>query len=84
MFGKQVKQTTNSNSTKMPNSKSQCKNVGGKMVCGMLHGGGKAHKSGVFRLAKGERVFTPAQLKYFGKSKKKTAHKKKRGCKCKH
>jgi hypothetical protein len=50
----------------------------------MLHGGGKAHKSGVFRLAKGERVFTPAQLKYFGKSKMKTAHKKKKGCKCKH
>ena len=84
MFGKQVKQTTNSNSIKMPNSKSQCKNVGGKIVCGMLHGGGKAHKSGVFRLAKGERVFTPAQLKYFGKSKKKTAHKKKKGCTCKH
>jgi hypothetical protein len=55
------------------------------MVCGMLHGGGKAHKSGVFRLAKGERVFTPAQLKYFGKSKKKTkSHRKKKGCKCKN
>ena len=54
----------------MPNSKSQCKNVGGKMVCGMLHSGGKAHKNGVFRLAKGERVFSPAQLKYFKKKTK--------------
>ena len=69
----------------MPDSKSNCKNVGGEMVCGMLHSGGRAHKNGVFRLAKGERVFTPAQLKYFGKTKKKTkAHRKKKGCKCKH
>ena len=65
----------------MPN-KSNCKNIKGKMVCGMLHGGGKAHKSGVFRLAKGERVMSPAQLKYFGK--KKSAHKgKKKSCHCK-
>ena len=63
----------------MPDSKSQCRNVNGKMVCGMLHGGGKAHKNGGFRLAKGERVFTPAQLKYFGKTKKKSAQKKKGG-----
>jgi hypothetical protein len=69
----------------MPGSKSQCKNVNGKMVCGMLHGGGRAHKTGVFRLAKGERVLTPAQMKYFGKSKRKTKspHKKKK-CTCKH
>jgi hypothetical protein len=65
----------------MPN-KSNCKNIKGKMVCGMLHGGGKAHKSGVFRLAKGERVMSPAQLKYFGN--KKSAHKgKKKPCHCK-
>ena len=61
----------------MPDSKSQCRNVNGKMVCGMLHGGGKAHRSGVFRLAKGERVFTPAQLKYFGKTKRSQPTKKK-------
>ena len=41
-----------------------CKPIGGKMVCGMLHGGGVAHKHGVFRLRKGERVLTPAQLKH--------------------
>jgi hypothetical protein len=50
------------------------------MVCGMLHSGGKAHRNGVFRLANGERVFTPAHLKYFGKSNKNTkSHRKKKG-----
>jgi hypothetical protein len=69
----------------MPDSKSNCKNVNGKMVCGMLHSGGRAHRTGVFRLAKGEQVFTPAQLKYLSSSKKKKpSHKSKRGCKCKH
>ena len=65
----------------MPQSKSSsnCKNIGGKMVCVMLHSGGKAHKNGIFRLAKGERVMSASQLKYFGKTKKTSeAHKKKR------
>jgi hypothetical protein len=58
----------------MPDSKSNCKNVNGKMVCGLLHGGGRAHRTGVFRLAKGEKVFTPAQLrKHLSSSKKKEA-----------
>ena len=71
----------------MPQSKSSsnCKNVGGKMVCGMLHSGGKAHKNGIFRLAKGERVMSASQLKYFGKTKKTSkGSKKTKGCKCKH
>ena len=50
----------------------------GKVVCGMLHGGGKAHKTDIYRLAKGERVMSPAQLKYFGKTKKPSkSHQKK-------
>ena len=66
-------------------SKSKCQNVHGKVVCGMLHGGGKSHKTGIYRLAKGERVMSPAQLKYFGKTKKPSkSHQKKRACKCKH
>jgi hypothetical protein len=55
------------------------------MVCGMLHSGGKAHKNGIFRLAKGERVMSASQLKHFGKTKKTSkAHTKKKECKCKH
>jgi hypothetical protein len=55
------------------------------MVCGMLHSGGKAHKNGIFRLAKGERVMSASQLKYFGKTKKTSkGSKKKKGCNCKH
>jgi hypothetical protein len=59
------------------------------MVCGMLHGGGKAHKDGVFRLAKGEKVFSPHQLKAMckgpGCKKTQKQRKKKCGhtCKCK-
>ena len=71
----------------MPQSKSSsnCKNVGGKMVCGMLHSGGKAHKNGIFRLAKGERVMSASQLKYLGKTKNTSkGSKKKKGCNCKH
>ena len=47
--------------------------------------GGKAHKNGIFRLAKGERVLSASQLKYFGKTKKTSkGSKKKKGCNCKH
>ena len=72
-----------------PKKKPSCRNVGGQLVCGALAGGGKAHKSGVFRLHKGEKVLTTAQMKKMmaaGKTMKKRPagkhHKKK--CKCKH
>ena len=68
-----------------------CKNIGGKMVCGMLHAGGKATQDGVYRLAKGERVFSPHQLKGMckgGKCKTKKKHSggngKRKKCNCKH
>ena len=66
-----------------------CKNIGGKMVCGMLHSGGKATKDGVYRLAKGEKVFSPHQLKSMckgGKCKKKHSggNGKRKKCNCKH
>ena len=41
---------------------SRCKNVKGRIVCGMLHSGGKTTKDGVYRLAKGETVMTPQQV----------------------
>ena len=68
----------------MPQSK--CKNVNGRMVCGMLRSGGKVPKSGVYRLHKGEQVFTPGQLKNAAhtKTKKYTRQHKKKGCSCKH
>jgi hypothetical protein len=51
----------------------------------MLHGGGKAGKSGVYRLAKGEQVFTPGQLKTMKKKHSSHAsHGKKKKCRCKH
>ena len=53
-----------------------CNNVNGKIVCGKLHKGGKVPKAGTFRLAKGEKVYTPKQLKAAGK-----ATKTKCGCK---
>lgn len=55
-----------------------CNNVGGKVVCGKLHKGGTAPKAGVYRLAKGEKVYTPAQLKKMGAPK---GHSKKCSCK---
>ena len=58
------------------------------MVCGMLRAGGKVPKSGVYRLHKGEQVFTPGQLTKAAHTKKKPhaarRHKKKNGCSCKH
>jgi hypothetical protein len=48
----------------------------------MLHGGGTAKKSGLYRLAKGERVFSPQQLKKMAHAKKKAGKKKK--CSCGH
>jgi hypothetical protein len=56
------------------------------MVCGMLRSGGKVPKSGVYRLHKGEQVFTPGQLKNAAhtKTKKHTRQHKKKGCSCKH
>jgi hypothetical protein len=62
-----------------------CKRIGNKMVCGMLHGGGTANRDGLFRLAKGERVFSPLQLKHIsskGKKKCKSKCAKKKGKKC--
>ena len=68
-----------------------CKNIRGKMVCGMLHSGGKATKDGVYRLAKGEKVFSPNQLQSMCKggkckTKKKTGgvKGKRKKCNCKH
>ena len=65
-----------------------CQRRGNKMVCGMLHGGGTAKKSGLYRLAKGERVFSPQQLKKMAvkgaKSYVKKKGKKKCSCGCKH
>ena len=54
------------------------------MVCGMLHGGGTAHKGGLFRLAKGERVFNSRQLNQMASKGKKfvSKHAKKHGKKC--
>jgi hypothetical protein len=61
---------------------SGCRKINNKMVCGMLHGGGVAHKDGIFRLAKGEKKYTPAQLKHLGKGKSKCGKKGKK-CSCK-
>lgn len=58
---------------------SRCKNVRGRIVCGMLHSGGKTTKDGVYRLAKGETVMTPQQvatLREMGKDVAKTVGKK--------
>ena len=78
-------------------AQSKCKKVGSKLVCGMLRAGGSVPKSGVYRLHKGEKVFTPSQMKQMKmghsphktKTKKKvmqtiTVHKKKAGGKKKH
>ena len=59
------------------------------MVCGMLHSGGKATKDGVYRLSKGEKVFSPHQLKSMckgGKCKQKHSggKGKRKKCSCKH
>lgn len=65
--------------------RSKCQKVGNRLVCGMLHGGGRAGKSGVYRLAKGEQVFTPGQLKTMKKKHSSHAsHGKKKKCRCKH
>ena len=69
-----------------------CKNIRGKLVCGMLHAGGKATKDGLYRLAKGEKVFSPNQLQSMCKggkckTKKKTSGAgkgKRKKCNCKH
>jgi hypothetical protein len=63
---------------KMP---SKCSNQNGKIVCGALHAGGKVPaKGGVFRLAKGEKVYkNMAHLKKAG-GVSKAPHKK---CSCK-
>jgi hypothetical protein len=68
----------------MPGPK--CSVVKGKIVCGKLHAGGKVpSKGGVFRLAKGEQVFSKSAVKTLGKSKKTHASKhKKKKCNCKH
>jgi hypothetical protein len=58
-----------------------CNNVNGKIVCGKLHAGGKVPKAGLYRLAKGEKVYKPNQLKAAGKAPKKKC---KCGCKKKH
>ena len=66
------------------------KNIKGRMVCGMLHGRGTADKTGVFRLKKGERVFSSAQLKKEAlkgkpcKKTKKCAGGNGTNCTCKH
>jgi len=68
--------------------RSKCKNVNGKVVCGMLHSGGSVPKSGTCRLSKGEKVYTPQQLnaacKCSHKTKKGAAGKHKKKCSCKH
>ena len=70
----------------MPRPK--CSFVRGKgIVCGQLHGGGSVSRGGVYRLAKGEKVFSKTALSKLAKSgsKKKhaTKHKRKK-CNCKH
>lgn len=47
----------------MPNNQKNCRKVGDRVVCGMLHSGGQTKRAGVYRLAKGEKVYSPAQLK---------------------
>ncbi len=56
-------------------------NVDGKVVCGKLHKGGTAKKKGTYRLAKGEKVYTPAQLKKMGGGSAPKGHSKKCSCK---
>ena len=63
----------------MPN----CKVVNKKLVCGMLHSGGTANKSGVYRLAKGEKVFTKGQMHNLTKGTSSKSTKTKKKCKCK-
>lgn len=66
----------------MPGPK--CSVVKGKIVCGKLHAGGKVpSKGGVFRLAKGEKVFSKSAVKTLGKKTHASKHKKKK-CNCKH
>ena len=53
----------------MPGPK--CSVVKGKIVCGKLHAGGKVpSKGGVFRLAKGEKVFSKSAVKTLGKRRR--------------
>ena len=69
----------------MPN---KCKFVPKKgVVCGQLHGGGAVPKGGVYRLARGEKVFSKTALGKLArtgtKKKHATKHKRKK-CNCKH
>jgi hypothetical protein len=70
----------------MPHPK--CSFVKGKgIVCGQLHSGGSVpSRGGVYRLAKGEKVFSKTALNKLAKGSKKkhaTKHKRKK-CNCKH
>ena len=65
----------------MPTTAKKCSVVKGKLVCGMLKGGGTVPKAGVYMLHKNEEVFTPSQLK---KKVKVTTRGKKHKCACKH
>ena len=70
----------------MPRPK--CSFVKGKgIVCGQLHSGGSVpSRGGVYRLAKGEKVFSKTALNKLAKGSKKkhaTKHKLKK-CNCKH
>ena len=70
----------------MPRPK--CSFVKGKgIVCGQLHSGGSVpSRGGVYRLAKGEKVFSKTALNKLAKGSKKkltTKHKRKK-CNCKH
>ena len=69
------------------------KNIGGQMVCGALRSGGQVKKSGVYRLHKGEKVFSTNELNKACKCSHAGAATKKKGkkgatkhskCKCKH
>jgi len=73
------------------NAKPRCHNVGGRVVCGFLAGGGRPHKKGHFMLHKNETVFSPAQMKQLKSAGKKNPAKKtsagngrKKKCSCKH
>jgi hypothetical protein len=65
-----------------------CKTYGSQVVCGgALHGGGKATKTAIYRLAKGERVLKKGDVSKMMRAGKKVAgmsKRKKKGCKCKH
>lgn len=71
----------------MPNNQKNCRKVGDRVVCGMLHSGGQTKRAGVYRLAKGEKVYSSAQLKALASKGKTPTHKKRKSkssCKCKH